>query len=274
MKPRSWQRCLAELRQCESAAGRAALDGFSIEGLRLVERALRARAALEFVVLADSLMHSERPRERALVQALSACEGLELLAAPDAELTEFVQGRSFGALVGFVRRAPETSLARIFEAADADNGATGAVVLAAIDVQDPGNVGALVRTAHAAGACAFLAVGYCDPFHPKALRTSMGSSLCLPILTCAGTSKLRQAVKGAQATTLAAVSRGGTPLSRWRRSAKRLVLCLGSEAFGLPREFIATLDETVTIRQSSSIDSYSVNAAAAILLHRTLEAHE
>ena len=60
-------------------------------------------------------------------------------------------------------------------------------LLVAVDVVDPGNAGALVRTAHASGAAAFVALGVTDPYHPRATRTSLGSLFRLPILRYATT---------------------------------------------------------------------------------------
>ncbi|MCB9915946.1 MAG: hypothetical protein H6828_12520 [Planctomycetes bacterium] len=253
----AWRRRAAELAQCESAGGRRALGGYSIEGLRLVERALRAGVALEWVLAARSLVERARPRERELLDALAAADVL-LHLAPDAELARLVAGRSYGALLGFVRAAPELPLA----APRGDE-----LWVAVHDAEDPGNVGALVRTAHAAGAAGLVALGASEPWHPKAVRTSMGSAFRLPLLRRADPAAFLAEARAAGLASVAALARGGAPLEAFARPAAPLVLWLGSEAFGLPAALAASLEHRVSIRQGADVDSYSLNAAAAILCH-------
>lgn len=265
-RSRDWRRALAELRQCASAGGRAALGGYSIEGLRLVERALRADATLEFVVVSDALVASRRDRERELLQALAAAPDLQLIVAPEAEMAAFLKGRTYGALLGFVRTGASQTLEALFQ------GRPGGVLLAAVDAEDPGNVGALVRTAYAGGASAFVAVGVSDPYHPKAVRTSMGSVFRLPILRFEDASTFLEALRAARVLSVGAVSCAGVPLPQLKLETGRAAILLGSEAFGLPEDVCTALDERVTIPMRDDVDSYSINAAAAILLYALIQA--
>ena len=142
-----------------------------------------------------------------------------------------------------------------------------ALVAVAVDVEDPGNVGALMRTSLAVGVAAFAAVGISDPFHPKAVRTSMGAVFKLPVLKRTDPGACLDVLAANGVGTVGAVSRDGVPLPEYRRPAGRLALLVGSEAFGLPDAVVARLDGRVSIPQSSEVDSFSVNAAAAILLY-------
>lgn len=260
----SWQRCLAELRQCESAGGRAARGGFSLEGLRLLERALRAGAALEYAVVAESLRTAPGPREAALLAELEQRPDVQLVVAPDEALAQHTQGRTFGACLAFVRLPPEPTLAEVFGEEDAG------VVLVSVDAEDPGNVGALVRSAFVAGARAFCAVGVTEPYHPKAVRTSMGSLFRLPILTFRDAAELLAALSGAEVWSVGAVSSGGLAPRELAPPGERTALIVGSEAFGLSEELAAALDARTSIPMRGEVDSYSVNAAAAILLYELI----
>ncbi|MCB0221342.1 MAG: hypothetical protein KDH09_16720, partial [Chrysiogenetes bacterium] len=164
---------LEDLRRAQSPGGRAQLGCCVIEGLRLHERALRAGCVLRAVVATQSFLESDDLRADALVAALFEA-GCKPFVASRETLAEFTGGRGGGEVIG---------LLEIPEAPAIEELATsGGVLLAAVDVEDPGNVGALSRTALASGAAGFFTCGVSDPWHPKALRTSMGSLFKIPVL--------------------------------------------------------------------------------------------
>ena len=141
------------------------------------------------------------------------------------------------------------------------------LLVACVSFVDPGNVGALVRTAHASGARAMLAVGTTDPFHPKAVRTSMGSVFRVPVLAWGEMNAMLEDLRCARVHTLGAVSEGGKPLPRISTPDGPSAVVLGSEASGLGPQERSALDELVTIPMARDVDSFSVNAAAAMLLY-------
>src|SRR5690606_11682626 len=124
--------------------------------------------------------------------------------------------------------------------------------------------GALVRTALASGAVGVVTVGVSDAFHAKAIRTSMGSVFKLPIMHAQSVGFIEQELGALH--RIAAVSVGG--VAPWSLSKKESsALVLGSEAFGLSPEIAAWCDERVTIPMPVGVDSFSVNAAAGVLLY-------
>jgi TrmH family RNA methyltransferase len=135
------------------------------------------------------------------------------------------------------------------------------------NLSDPGNTGAVIRTSLAAGAAGFVAVGDTDPWHPKAVRTSMGSLFALPVRTVEHDSEWLRACRTHGVEIFATDCREGEPLPGARPRGGRLALVLGSEAFGLPEDVLARVDRRVTIPMPAGVDSYSVNAAAAILAY-------
>jgi TrmH family RNA methyltransferase len=178
-------------------------------------------------------------------------------------LLELTAGRGTGSIVGLVRRAQLPSLAEIL--AGIEGGPR--VVVVAVDIEDPGNVGALVRTALASGAAAFLEVGASDAHHPRAVRTSMGSVFKLPILGFATVRELLGEVDRAGLRKIGALSRGGDPPHTLAPGGGGVALFLGAEAFGLPPEVVAAMDAAVSVPMASGVDSLSVNAAAAVILY-------
>ena len=126
-------------------------------------------------------------------------------------------------------------------------------------VGDPGNVGTIVRTAHALlDGTVVLGPGCADPFSPKAVRASMGSIFGQPVAQ--GT------VAETPAPRAALVAHGGESLAALDRAA---TLCLGAEREGLPEEVLAACDSRVTIPlRAGGAESLNVAAVAAICAER------
>jgi TrmH family RNA methyltransferase len=122
-------------------------------------------------------------------------------------------------------------------------------------VSDPGNLGAVVRTAGAFGASVGLSIGCADPTSPRALRASAGAIF-------------RVSVHGfeTEGRRIALVAHGGTLLAEVDL-AEPLTFVLGAEREGLPDHVVAACDEAVTIPISADVESLNVAAAAAIALH-------
>jgi TrmH family RNA methyltransferase len=130
-------------------------------------------------------------------------------------------------------------------------------------VADPGNVGAVVRTAHALlGGTVVLGPGCADPYAPKAARASMGSIF--------GQSLLRSAIEATPQPRAALVAHGGEGPEALANAA---TICLGAEREGLPPEALAECEIEVTIPlRPGGAESLNVAAAAAIALERVASA--
>jgi len=151
------------------------------------------------------------------------------------------------------------AIARVREASPADAIAAAKAAgwpLVVLDrVQDPGNVGAICRTAAAAGAPALVVLEGCaDPYGPKAIRSSAGNVFRLVVAHA----RWRD-LEGLEA--YGAASTGGTPLSE-APIEKAGIVVLGSEAHGLSRKDL----KLVTIPLSDRVESLNVAAAAAVIL--------
>ena len=151
------------------------------------------------------------------------------------------------------------AIARVREASPADAigaaRAAGWPLLVLDRVQDPGNVGAICRTAAAAGAPALVVLEGCaDPYGPKAIRSSAGNVFRLVVAH----GRWRD-LEGLEA--YGAASAGGTPLSEAPIERAGIVV-LGSEAHGLSRQDL----KLVTIPLSDRVESLNVAAAAAVIL--------
>jgi TrmH family RNA methyltransferase len=227
-----------------------------LDGSHLVEEALSAGVELEIVAFAaDAVQDRLAP-----LSARCFAGGARVITAPDSVL----------AIMSPVKQASGVvAIARLKAASvDAALGATPPQLALLMDrIQEPGNVGAIIRAAEACGATAVITgPGTADPFGWKALRGSMGSALRLPVAT---TENLGLAVEAARAAGLrifATVPRGGTPLRQAGLTVPAAVI-LGGEGPGLAEELIERADERVTVEMRQPVESLNVSVAAALIVY-------
>ncbi|WP_341479876.1 RNA methyltransferase [Anaerofilum hominis] len=134
------------------------------------------------------------------------------------------------------------------------------------DVQDPANVGAVLRSAAAFGfSGAILTPGCADPFGQKVLRASMGAVFKLPVFETADLAGELRRLGAQGAQTLAAALRGAQDLREIRRSGGGLALAVGNEGNGLSAEVIAACSAVVRI-PIRAMESLNAAVAASVLM--------
>ena len=207
-------------------------------------------AAFEQDALADASV-------RTLAEQLAA-DGADVFIVSRKTLQTMSPVRTPAGAVGIARRTvPTLADALAF---------TRALVVVAHDVQDPGNVGGIMRTAEAAGATAFVATAAtADPFGWKAVRGSMGSALRLPIARADIEDVLAALRKGGIATN-ALVPQGGEPLFA-ADFTRPSALVLGSEGLGLSDALLQRVDRRITVPMRQPVESLNVGVAAALVLY-------
>lgn len=245
-------------RQLHTRKGRAHFGRFSAEGMRLVERALRADIVIDAMLVGDSAQQDERIQ--AALQ-LARAQAIAIHVIDDATARDLSAGRKLGDLFAIVQAPEAKSLASIVDAVP------HALLLALVDIVEPGNVGAMIRTAHGLGASAVLMAGCSDAFAPKAVRTSMGSVFKLPVVTFNDPAALVAAMDAHQVTSYATVSSEGLPLPTVAFPRRARAVVMGGEFYGLSAEIAQACTHQITIPMAAGIDSFSVSAAAAIALY-------
>ncbi len=229
---------------------------FIAEGIHLAMEALAANAAIEAAVVSPRLAQDGEGRE--LARRLLAA-GIEVHECSAATLAGLQDARAPQPIVLIVRRIPPS-----LDGVIAGRGGTPLLVVAC-GVQDPGNLGALMRTADAAGATGFLSTpGSAGLTHPRAVRAGMGAIFRLPAIE-ARLEEVLEEVHSREFTVVGADPRGATDYDTvdWDRP---VALLLGGEGAGLPPEADAALDLRVVVKMAPGVESLSVNAAAAVLL--------
>jgi TrmH family RNA methyltransferase len=142
-----------------------------------------------------------------------------------------------------------------------------ALVVVAIDVQDPGNIGAIVRVAEAAGATGVIAAAAsANPWGWKALRGSMGSALRLPIIHGGAADTAVADARSRGCRIVAAVPRDGQSLFDVDLTGAVAVL-IGGEGRGLGRSFLDAADVRVTIPMQPPVESLNAAVTAALILY-------
>jgi len=140
------------------------------------------------------------------------------------------------------------------------------LVLVAVGIQDPGNMGAIVRVAEAAGATGVVVAGAsANPYGWKALRGSMGSAIRLPIATIDASALLPE-LRRHRCRLVAAAPRGGLPLYEADLEGPIAIL-IGGEGAGLPAELLAHADMRLSIPMEAPVESLNTAVSAALLAY-------
>lgn len=226
-----------------------------VDGLRLAEEALRSGVIVETVFVDAEA--GENTRLEALVARMTELKVPVLTAARSVldALADTVQSQG----IILIARRPEPDVAALFQQ-------PGALLLGIDRVQDPGNMGTLLRTAEAAGVHGVIVLGgSVDVYSPKVLRSSMGSAFRLPVLAEASheiLSDLRQ--KHALHLT-AAAGEGEMDYDHydWRQPT---LLLLGNEGRGVSAELMDACDTRLRIPMANGVESLNVAAAGAVML--------
>jgi TrmH family RNA methyltransferase len=238
----------------ETATG-AAPDLVLLDGAHLIAEAVRAGLPVRSV--ACSPRGFATAGANALLDELRAA-GAEIYSVTHDVMRAMSPVQAPSGIVALASR-PVSTLDRVL-------GQPPQLVVVAVDVQDPGNVGAIVRAAEAGGASGALFTGTsADPFGWKALRGSMGSALRVPVVT-ADAQEVLAAARARGVRVVATVPRHGRSLFECDLRGPTALL-LGGEGPGLPDALVERADETISIPMQVPVESLNVAVAAALLVY-------
>lgn len=236
----------------EGRAGEVVL----LDGPHLLGEALEAGVALEVAAFASDAAEGRFSD----LAARCARSGAPVITVPPGLLGAMTPVRQPSGVVALARLEPPST-------ADVLRARAPQLVLILDRVQDPGNVGAIVRVAEGCGASGVIVgPGTADPFGWKALRGSMGSAFRMPVAAASALPDAIAQARGAGLRIFAAVPRGGTPLGR-AALAPPCAILLGGEGAGLAQPAIDAADETLTIAMRPPVESLNVSIAAALVLY-------
>lgn len=244
------------LRSLHQGKGREELGLFLVEGLRFVEAALEAGAALEEVWTSPRLARS--PRGEALRERVLGLGSLTHVEASDEVLAALCTTRSHQGVLASCRPWPTPPPP--LEAPRRD-----LVVLA--DLQDPGNTGTIWRSAAAAGMGRLVCGDRgADPYGPKSIRAAAGAAFLLPVerrpLDLAYLEELRE--RGYQ---LVGAAGSGGSLYHETSWQEPVALLVGQEGPGLPATWLERCHRTVRIPMAPGVESLNAALSASLLMY-------
>jgi len=249
---------LKELRLAFRRAELTAQGECAIEGIKLLEEALRSGQHLESVFFSESARHlAERLLPQIHARKINA--RTETLVLPNALFNSIVPSDAPQGVAALLKL-------RAFSAVQLlDRSSDGPFVVAA-GLQDPGNLGTILRSAEAFGAAGiFLTEGTVSPYNSKVLRGSAGSIFRLPFLQISS-AELIPLLRARGVRLLATSSHQGTPLPQISWTLP-LAIFIGNEGAGLSRELTRQMDETLVVPQSAEVESLNAGVAASIVLY-------
>jgi TrmH family RNA methyltransferase len=241
------------VRRLQHSPHHRAEDRFILEGVKLVDEALAT--GTEIVQALLSLRFAESPTGR------TVCHRLEQSNVPMVAVDERIFRRCSSL------ETPEGILLIARRKVGALRSLTGNLVVMIEGIQDPGNVGAIARVAEASGASALVACrGSAHPFHPRALRGSMGSLLRLPVFDGGNPADALGVLRGKQLSLAACLPQGGVDF-REANLRQPLAVLLGAESTGLSRPLLEMADVRVSVPMTGTVDSLNVAVVAGLVLY-------
>lgn len=247
----------ALLRQARLVRDGKNVEMIFIEGLRLAEEALRSGLKIEASIYSDELAKKER--------AVEVMAQLSRVAARSASVTEkLLESISYtktpqGIVV--LAQRPDSSSVRFNNLNTADS-----LIVVLHQINNPVNVGAILRTAEAAGVSGVITTKHTsDPFSPKSLRGAMGSAFRLPVWMDADYEEVIDWCRQRKVKTVCTDALASSSYTEvdWRSS---IAVILGPESTGLTDNEISIANQTVKIPMYGEVESLNVSVAAGILL--------
>lgn len=241
-----------ELRRAFAEAAPNAQGEVAIEGMHLVEEAIRSGLKLSTVYFSDSA----RDRAHKLLPQLSS--HTEALLLPDSAFASAVPTETPQGIAALVRIKP-SPLENILQA-------TPALLMIAAGLQDPGNLGTIARSAEAFGVTGLLlGERTVSSWNWKALRASAGSLFRLPTAKVELASALT-GIKSRGVQVLATSSHKGIAVSE-ADLRRPVAFIVGNEGAGVSKDLLAQADGIVVIPQTVHVESLNAGIAASILLY-------
>ena len=240
------------------AHGTLTEDGcYAIEGVRLMEEAIRSGVKFRAVFFSDAAGGFAASLKDRLLQQIG--DKVDLVLVPAKLFQEAVTSESPQGVAALVYRK-EASLE------DALGAAQAPLLVVAAGLQDPGNLGTILRSAEAFGAGGVvLGEGTVSVYNPKTVRATAGSIFRLPAIAAKLADVIPQ-LRERGVRLFATSSHKGTPLDQAQLEGPAAFF-IGNEGAGLPRDLGSQMDEFVAIPQAKPVESLNAGIAASVILY-------
>jgi TrmH family RNA methyltransferase len=224
---------------------------FIIEGIRLIEEGVR-EGLVEYILYSSKLMETngaERIEK----------SGVKMYEVSHDILKELCDTQTPQGAAAVVIK-PEGNLC----------GLQGDFIIIADGIQDPGNLGTIIRTADAAGADGVILMkGTVDAYNPKTLRSTMGSIFHIPVICYENTEELMDLLKG-RGFSIYASSLENSQIIYNSDFKGKIAIVIGNEANGIPQEHMMLCTHKIKIPMAGRAESLNAASAAAIIIYEAV----
>ncbi|PKL45350.1 MAG: hypothetical protein CVV42_18665 [Candidatus Riflebacteria bacterium HGW-Riflebacteria-2] len=218
-----------------------------VEGRKLIDEALKSGARLNMCFIDSDSTIASQPEL-----------ATKAMLVPRNILKELATVHTPGNIIAYFEPPAAPDSTEILEKSE--------MVVVLDRIQDPGNLGTIMRTSEALGVGAVILLkGCCSPFNPKTIRAAMGSSFRIPMLSMPDHQQALKQLKKHNFICLAA-SMQGTPLPAFPFPAKS-ALFFGQEGQGLHQEIFAECNHTLAIPMQGQVESLNVATSVALCLY-------
>jgi TrmH family RNA methyltransferase len=231
---------------------------FLIEGVKMVEEALRDKAGVAMVIASPSLVQHHGKG----VIKLAETRSIDILWISDKLLDALSESKTPQPVMAVVTMKVHSEDELLAHGSK--------LIVICHQLQDPGNLGTIIRTVEAVGAAGVaITSNTVDPFSAKAVRASMGSILRLPVVRIADSRAFMKLSRQKGYQTVATVVTGEK--AHFDIDLKKpTVIILGQEGAGLPHDIMEEVDLRVRIPMADTIDSLNVATSSAVVLYEAV----
>ena len=225
-----------------------------LDGKHLVEEAVRAALSIKTLAMPASQLADNTSLAESLADV-----GTKVISVTQSVMDAISPVVSPSGIVALAERPPVT--------VDDVLGGTSQFVVGLVDIQNPGNLGAVIRTAEAGGATGVAATGQsADPYGWKALRGAMGGTFRIPVTWPTAPLSLIADARASGLKVVAATVGGCESLYEINLTVPTLVM-VGGEGSGLSQEIVSAADQTLFVPMPGSADSLNAATAAALIIY-------
>lgn len=249
---------IKEVRALRNKSGREEKGLYFIEGARFVAEALKENIRIRYVVVSETFSSGSGSYE--LLKKLNDTE-INCYVVPDslfASISDTQTPQGILAVLGLERK----------QLMDAE--LSGGLLVILDTIKDPGNMGAIIRTADAAGCTGVIVPDGCvDVFNPKVLRSTMGSIFHVPVYHCSNIVEAMNIARDSGFILCAAHLEGSISIYEADLSGQ-VALIIGSEAEGIGNETAENSDLLIRIPMEGRAESLNASVAAGIMIFEAM----
>ncbi|MDQ2786663.1 MAG: RNA methyltransferase [Chloroflexota bacterium] len=250
---------IKRIRTLAQRKGREQAGACFVEGIQAVWQAVDAGAAIETLVVAPDLLTSVAAREMVARQHAAGIAVAEVSAAIYARIATRENPSGLAAIVAITPRDLSSLVVT-----------PHALFVALHEIGNPGNLGTILRTVDAVGGSGVILIGdTTDPYHPNAVKASVGTLFRLPIVQ---TGRIEDVMEWSHARGVGVATTSARATQEYWQAVypSPLLMLFGNEGRGLPQEVVERGDLAVRIPMHGSASSLNLAVAAGVLLYEAL----